>query len=115
MASGIIQGSVSVPANSQIDDVLVNQILAANRQGASVVDGAIVCSAAGLLATLQNGMQTIAPEFAPAPVNRTPVMPDDFTLPRFGLLGADRLLLKARNPTGGALTLFWSFRLQHVS
>jgi len=115
MASGTIQQSTSIAANTQVDDVLVNNILAASRQGASVVDWGVVASATGLLVTLFNGVVMIAPEFAPSLANRFPIFPDDFTMPRFALLPADRILLRVRNTTGGALTLFYSFRFQHVS
>lgn len=114
-ASGVIQSSVSVAANTQVEDVLVNNILATSRQGNSVVSSGIVASATGLLVTLFNGTNMIAPEFAPSIANRFPINPDDFTMPQFGLLGSDRLMMRVRNTTGGALTLFWSFVFQHVS
>jgi hypothetical protein len=89
--------------------------MATSRQGASVVDWSVVASATGLLCTLFNGVVMIAPEFAPSLANRFPVFPDDFVMPKFGLLPADRILLRVRNTTGGNLTLFFAFRFQHVS
>jgi hypothetical protein len=108
-AGGIIQNSLLVLANTQVDDVLVNNILATSRQGLSVVDWAIVASATGLLVTLFNGVLMIAPEFAPNLQNRFPVWPDDFS-GRFGLMPADRLLARVRNTTAGNLTMFYTFR-----
>lgn len=114
MAAGVIQNSVSIAANTQVDDILVNNILATSRQGASLVNWAVVASATGLLVTLFNGVVMIAPEFAPNLQNRFPIFPDDFTFPPFGLLPADRLLARVRNTTGGALTLFYNFTFQNV-
>lgn len=114
MASGIIQNSVSIAANTAVPDVLVNQILAFNRQGLSVVDWALVASATGLLVSIFTGVIQQAPEFAPSTANHFPIFPDDFG-GRFGCLPADRIMVPARNTTGGALTLFWAFRFSNVN
>jgi hypothetical protein len=114
MASGIIQNSSSIAANTQVDDVLVNQILAFNRQGLSLVDWGIVGSATGLLVSIFTGVFQQAPEFAPSLANRFPIFPDDFG-GRFGAGPADRIMLRARNTTGGALTVFFAFRFTNVN
>lgn len=114
MANGLIQNSTSVAANTQVDDVLVNNILATNRQGLSAVDWGVTASATGLLVSLFNGVIQLAPEFAPSLANRFPISPDDF-LGRFGLREIDRLILKVRNTTGGALTLFYAFKFTHIN
>jgi hypothetical protein len=115
MAQGIIQGTVSIAANSQVDDVLINEILAFNRQGASVVDWAVLAAATGIRISLYNGVTQLAPEFAPAIVaaSQFPVYPDHF-LTRFGLFASDRLLMKARNTTGAAIVIGWQFRFANV-
>jgi hypothetical protein len=113
MATGIIQNSTSVAANTQLDDALINNILAFNRQGLSRVDYAIVASATGLLVTVFVGTVMVAPEFAPSLANRFPIFPDDFN-GVFGVLPADRILLRIRNTTGGALTGFFTFKLTNV-
>jgi len=114
MASGVIQDSVSVAANAFVDDVLVNNILAFNRDGFSVVDCGVTASATGLRCVVKRGVVDQIPEFAPSLANRIPIFPDDF-LSRFGLMPADRLLLRVRNTTAGALTLFWQFKLSNVN
>jgi len=113
MASGIIQLSSSIAANTQVDDVLINQILAFNRQGASAVRWAVVASATGLLISIFTGVIQQAPEFAPSTANRFPVDPDDYG-GIFGALPADRIMLRARNTTGGALTVFTTFKFANV-
>lgn len=114
MASGVIQDSVSVAANAFVDDVLVNNILAFNRSGLSAVEYGVTASATGLKVTVKNGVVDVAPEFAPSLANRFPIFPDDF-IGRFGVFPADRILLRVRNTTAGALTLFWQFKLSNVS
>lgn len=114
MAAGIIQNVAVIAANTQVDDVLVNNVLAMNRQGISVVEYSLIGSATGLLVTLMNGVIQIAPEFAPGLQNHFPIYPDDF-LGKFGVMPADRILLRARNTTGGNLNLFFSFRFSNVN
>lgn len=115
MGQGIIQGTVSVAANTQVDDVLVNEILAFNREGASLVDWAVLAAATGMRISLYNGVRQIAPEFAPAIVaaSQFPIYPDHF-LTRFGLWASDRLLMKARNTSGGAIVIGWQFRFANA-
>lgn len=114
MAEGIIQGTVSVAANTQVDDVLVNEILAFNRVGPSIVEWGVLAAATGMRISLYNGVKQLAPEFSPAIVAATqfPVYPDHF-LTRFGLWGPERLLMKARNTTGAAIVIGWQFRFSN--
>lgn len=114
MGSGVIQDSLSVAANTQVDDVLQNNILAFNRSGLSVVDYGVTASATGLKVTVKNGVVDVAPEFAPSLANHFPIFPDDF-IGRFGVLPADRILMRVRNTTAGALTIFWQFKLTNVN
>lgn len=114
MASGIIQLSSSIAANTQVDDVLINQILAFNRQGLSAVRWAVTASATGLLVSIFTGVIQQAPEFAPSTANRFPIDPDDYG-GVFGALPADRIMLRARNTTAGALTIFTTFKFANVS
>jgi hypothetical protein len=115
MAAGIIQQETSVGANTQVDDVLVNNILAFNRQGLSVVDWSVVADATGILVALLNGVIQLAPEFAPAIKAAVfPIWPDDY-LTRFGVMPADRILLKVRNTTGAAIKIRYTFKFQNVN
>lgn len=67
-------------------------------------------SAAGLLADVYSGQDIVAESMALNTQNRFPVVPDDFILGDIGAAG-DRLKLRLRNTTGGALTAFWSVNI----
>lgn len=73
-------------------------------RGRQVVSIGIVQSATGGFATLQAGPDIIAEEFS-VPIKTTyPIIPDDMYFTDVMELG-DRLVLRYRNPTGGALTV----------
>lgn len=67
-------------------------------------------SGAGLLADVYSGQDIVAESMALNTQNRFPVVPDDFILGDIGAAG-DRLKLRLRNTTGGALTAFWSVNI----
>lgn len=101
-----IQGSVSVAANAVNDNVLTGsqwEYLPYNAR----VDFGLVGSATGLLCDVFSGQDNIAEGYAPSIANRFPINPDDFTLSDVAAAG-ERLKVRARNTTGGALTLFFS-------
>lgn len=108
----VIQGSVSVAANSVNDNVITGsqfEYLPYNAR----VDFGLVGSATGLLIDVFSGQDIIAESFAPPTQNRFPINPDDFTLTDVAA-GGERIKVRARNTTGGALTLFWSVVISPV-
>jgi hypothetical protein len=108
----VIQGSVSVAANAVNDNVLTGsqfEYLPYN----SKLDFGLVGSATGLLCDVYSGQDIVAESFAPPTTNRFPVNPDDFTLSDVAAAG-ERIKVRARNTTGGALTLFFSVVIQPV-
>lgn len=101
-----IQNSVSISANATNDNVLAGsqfEYLPYN----AVIDFGMTASAAGLVADIYSGQDIVAESFALATTNRIPIKPDDFTLRDIAAAG-DRLKLRIRNTTAGALTAFWS-------
>jgi hypothetical protein len=98
-----MQDSVSVPANSISANVLAGQLYEFVPSGTSVV---LACtgSAIGLRTTLIANVPVINDQ-AINLQNRFPVIPDDIIFS--GRVRACRLVLTARNSTGGALTFFW--------
>lgn len=108
----VIQNKVTINANTQTDDVLVNQLLAVS-QGFFLVDYALVGSAIGLVLDLKVGLRDVAPQYVPNINNRFPIVPDDF-VGKFGIIPGDRIILRARNTTGGNLDLFYCFRFTPV-
>lgn len=69
-----------------------------------VVSIGIAQSATGGFATLQAGSDIIAEEFSVPILTRYPLIPDEMYFTDIMEAG-DRLVLRYRNPTGGALTV----------
>lgn len=61
-------------------------------------------SVTGLFVTMQNGSDIIAEEFQPFISASFPIVPDQMYFSDVSAVG-DRLVVKARNPSGGAITI----------
>lgn len=72
------------------------------RQNALISCG-IVQSATGCFATIQSGADIVAEEFSPAIKTTYPIIPDEMYYSDVGVAG-DRLVIRFRNPTAGAIT-----------
>lgn len=70
----------------------------------SLVSIGCVASATGSFITIQMGPTVLLEESPPAIRTAMPIQPDDFYYSGFAAPG-DRLVVRARNPTGGAITL----------
>ena len=108
----MMQGSISVAANTIVDDVLVNNILAIARRTEGVEYG-LSGSAIGLILDLFVGTNDVAPGLVPNVLGATPTFPQDY-LGAFGVVSGDRISLRANNTTVGALTLFFAFRFTPI-
>ena len=98
-----IQKEVSVAANATVDNLISGSSFEFLR-GNAVVSIALVGSATGLVASIQSGSDIVLEE-APLLVKTTmPTIPDDFYYNDVGVSG-DRLVLRIRNTTAGALTV----------
>lgn len=62
----------------------------------------LTAAATGTFATLQSGPDIVAEEFAPIVRTAMPIIPDDFYFNDVMAIG-DRLVLRIRNPTAGAV------------
>lgn len=99
----VIQKEVSVAANATVDNLISGSSFEFLR-GNAVVSCGIVGSATGLVASIQSGSDIVLEE-APILVKTTmPTIPDDMYYNDVGVQG-DRLVLRIRNTTGGALTV----------
>lgn len=105
----VIQSSVSVAANSVNDNVVAGSQFEYLPYNARVNFG-FCGSAAGLLVDVFSGQDIVAESMAVNTQNRFPINPDDFVLADIAAAG-DRLKVRVRNTTGGALTLFWSVNI----
>lgn len=102
----LIQGSVSVAATSVNDNVLTGsqfEFLPYNAQ----LNFGIVASATGLVCDAYSGQDTLCEGLQPSTQNRFPIFPDDFNLTDVAGAG-ERIKLRVRNTTAGALTVFYA-------
>jgi len=100
--SGVIQKETAVAAGQVNDNLFSGSAFEYVRQ-AGVVSIGVVASATGGFVTIQAGPTLILEESPPTVKTSMPIVPDDF-LYQSAVVPGDRLVLRARNPTGGALT-----------
>jgi len=100
--SGVIQKETAVAAGAVNDNLFSGSAFEYVRSP-GVVSIAVVASATGGFVTIQAGPTLILEESPPTVKTSMPVVPDDF-LYQAAVVPGDRLVLRARNPTGGSLT-----------
>lgn len=108
----VIQSSVSVGANDVVDNVITGsqfEFLPYNAH----LDFGLTQSATGLVCDVYTGQHTITESLAPSLQNRVPVYPDDFPLQDVAGAG-ERVKIRVRNTTGGALTLYYTMKITPV-
>lgn len=92
---------VSIAAGASNDNLFSGSAYEfANRNRVASIG--ITAAATGTFATLQSGADIVAEEFAPVVKAVMPVIPDDFFFNDVMAMG-DRLVLRVRNPTAGAV------------
>jgi len=97
-----IQKETSVAAGATNDNLFSGSAFEFARAN-SIVALACVASATGGFITIQSGPDVVLEESPPTVKTTMPTVPDDF-LYQFAAAAGDRLLLRCRNPTGGAVT-----------
>ena len=101
--AGNIVVEQSIAANDTVENILSGSAYEFLR-GRSFVSMGITQSATGLQATIQAGGTVIAEEFSVPIEDSYPDTNEDFYFNTFGVAG-DRLVIRVRNTTGGALTV----------
>lgn len=101
--SGVIQKETSVAAAGSNDNLVSGSAFEYLR-APSLVSIGCVASATGTFITIQVGPTILLEESPPTVKTTMPVVPDDFLYQAYGAPG-DRLVIRARNPTAGAITL----------
>lgn len=107
-----IQKTASVAANTTVDNVLTGsqfEFLPMN----AALDFGIVGSATGLEADVYSGSDMLCEGLAVSTQNRFPVFPDDYALSDVAAAG-ERIKVRIRNTTAGALTYFVGVRITPV-
>ncbi len=108
----VIQNSVSIAANAINDNVIQGSQFEFLPYDALLEFG-LNASAAGLVADVYSGADTVAESFALSTANRFPVYPDDYPLNDVAAAG-ERVKVRIRNTTAGALTAFYSVKITPV-
>lgn len=99
----VIQKEVSIAANSANENILSGSAFEFLRSNAVVSIG-LTASATGLVANIQSGADIVLEE-SPLEINTGyPLIPDEMYYNDVGVAG-DRLVIRVRNTTGGALTV----------
>lgn len=110
--SGVIQKETSVAAGA-VNDNLVSGSAFEFAQRNCVVTIGIVQSATGGFATIQAGPTIVLEESPPAIKTTFPIVPDEMYY-TFAMAAGDRLVVRYRNPTGGALIARLVAQIQDV-
>lgn len=100
----VIRKTTTVAANSTVDNVITGSIYEFMPRNAALSIGN-TASASGLVVTVNSGSDTVLEEAPVNPTTKPPVIPDDMDVQDVAAAG-ERLVIKARNTTGGALTLY---------
>lgn len=98
-----IQKETSVGAGASNDNLLSGSAFEYARSNCIVSIGC-VASATGTFITIQSGPDVVLEESPPKVSTVMPVIPDDFFY-NFAATAGDRLVIRCRNPTGGAITM----------
>lgn len=111
---GYIKKSVSIAAGATVDNVLAGSPFEIVKEP-SVVGIAMLASATGLLCSVSSGSDILLEDGSQVDVvrvaNQGPLYPDDYALQDVAM-PLDRLRIAVRNPTGGAITLFYGVRIE---
>jgi len=106
------QKSTLVGASATVDNVLTGSNLEFMDRN-SFLEFGLVQSATGLLCDVYSGTDILAENLEPSLLNRVPVYPEDFTLSDVAAAG-ERIKIRVRNTTAGALTLYHTVRQRYV-
>lgn len=93
----------TVVAAGAVNDNLLSGSAFEYMRGNGVVSCGVVASATGGFVTIQSGPDIVLEESPPMILTTMPIIPDHFFY-NWAAAAGDRLLVRARNPTGGALT-----------
>lgn len=108
----LVQVTGSVAANATNDNVITGSQFEYLPYNATLEFG-LVGSAAGLLIDAYSGQDVLCESMAVSIQNRYPIYPDDYVLSDVAAAG-ERVKVRVRNSTGGALTYFVAIRITPI-
>lgn len=83
-------------------------------RGRQIVSMGITQAATGMFAQAQAGADIIVEEFSPPVLTRYPIIPDEMYFTDV-MENGDRLVIRVRNPTGGAIIARAAIQMSQVS
>jgi hypothetical protein len=99
----VIQREISVGANATIENLLAGSAYEfAN--GPALVSAGVTAAATGLQITVQSGGNSVAEESPPLIKTAFPSLEDDMYY-NWGALAGERMVIRCRNTTGGAVVV----------
>jgi len=107
-----IQKETIVAAGAVNDNLLQGSAFEYMR-GNGVVSAGVVASVTGGFITIQSGPDIVLEESPPALLGVMPLVPDQFYY-NWAAAAGDRLLIRARNPTAGAITFRTIANIQYA-
>jgi len=97
----VITNSQSIAAAGSVPNLIAGSAFEFARTPELISIGLTV-SATGVFVTITNGSDLVAEEFTPFVSAGLPIIPDHMYFQDYAAVG-DRLVIKARNPSGGAV------------
>ena len=97
----VIQRSESVAAGATVQNTVAGSAYEFARTAQAVSLG-VTQAATGMFCTVQSGPDIVAEEFEPYIATTYPIIPDQMFYNDVMSIG-DRLVIRVRNPTGGAI------------
>lgn len=107
-----LQGSQSVAANATVENLITGSQFEFAPYAAQI-EVALLASASGLVADVSTGQDVVAEAIAVNPANRFPLLPDDYHIVDVVAPG-ERIKIRVRNTTAGAITVNWALRIMPV-
>jgi len=97
----VMQREVSVGAGLTDPNLLAGSVFEFAR-GPVIVSAGVTAAATGSFVTINSGADVVLEESPPVVATRFPIIPDEMYYSDAATAG-DRLIIAARNPTGGAI------------
>jgi len=97
----VVQREVSVAANATNPNLLTGSVFEFAR-GNILISAGVTAAATGILVTINSGSDVVLEESAAVIAARFPIIPDEMYYTDVATAG-DRIIVQARNSTGGAL------------
>lgn len=92
----------SIAAGVTVQNILAGSAFEFAR-GPGVLSAGVAGSATGFVDNIQSGVDIVAEAFAVPILTRYPIIPDEMYFTQ-GLRGGERIVVRAQNTSGGALT-----------